>query len=259
MGRGEIASQSLAMTGYNSFRLEILYFSVSSVSLWRITRRLMAAFRTHVRAGLVVGYLGGAAAVINQQIQLQFTPLVMFAAAFIGSFLPDLDSDSGTPFDIVFDLFAFTGGCIAFLHALQKTHLPWMYWILIPPAVVIFIRYGLGAIFQKFTAHRGIFHSIPAALIATLGTATLLSSFALPAHDLAAIAVSVGAGYLSHLILDEVYAAVNFEGHKFAPKKSLGTALNLFAPSKKVTIAAYALLIALIVYNLPLIAQLLPK
>jgi len=219
----------------------------------------MAAFRTHVRAGLVVGYLGGIVAVMNQWISLQATPLLMFAAAFVGSFLPDLDSDSGTPFDIVFDLFAFTGGCISFYYCLQQTNRLWTYWLAIPPAVVIFIRYGVGAIFQKFTVHRGIFHSIPMAMIVTLSMPVLLNSFPLPARDLAAIALSVGAGYVSHLVLDEVYATVNFEGLKFSPKKSLGTALALAAPSKPVTIVAYILLVALIVYNLPLIAQLLPQ
>jgi membrane-bound metal-dependent hydrolase YbcI (DUF457 family) len=217
----------------------------------------MAAFRTHVRAGLVVGYLGGMAAVMNQWINLQLTPLLMFVAAFVGSFLPDLDSDSGTPFDIVFDLFAFTGGCIVFYYCLQQTDMLLTYRLIIPPAVVIFIRYGLGSIFQKFTTHRGIFHSIPATLIGTLSTSALFRSFQLPVTDLTAIALSVGAGYLSHLILDEIYATVNFEGLKFRPKKSLGSALSLTGPSKKVTICAYVLLAALVAYNLPLIAQLL--
>jgi membrane-bound metal-dependent hydrolase YbcI (DUF457 family) len=218
----------------------------------------MAAFRTHVRTGLLVGYLAGVAAVMNQWLKLQLTPLLMFAAAFVGSFLPDLDSDSGTPFDIAFDLFAFTGGCIAFYYCLQRTDIQLIYRLLIPPVVVIFIRYGIGSIFQKFTAHRGIFHSIPATLIATFTTFTLFRAFQLPVTDLTAIALSVGAGYLSHLILDEIYAAVNFEGLKFSPKESFGSALKLTAPSKTVTIVAYVILVVLIVYNLPLLSQLLP-
>jgi hypothetical protein len=64
--------------------------------------------------------------------------------------------------------------------------------------------------------------------------------------------------YLRHLILDEIYATVNFEGLKFSPKKSLGSALTLTAPSKTVTIVAYVILLVLIVYNLPLLSQLLP-
>jgi len=217
----------------------------------------MAAFRTHVTVGLAVGYIVGAAAVITRWISLPLTPLLMFFASFIGSFSPDLDSDSGTPFDIVFNLFAFTGGGVAFYYGLQQARLPWTYWLIIPPAVVVFIRYGVGNIFQKFTTHRGIFHSIPATLIVMFGTPVLLQTFPLPVNDVAAIAFSVGAGFLSHLILDEIYATVNFEGLKFKPKKSLGSALALTGSSKNVTLAAYVILVALIVYNLPLLSQLL--
>jgi membrane-bound metal-dependent hydrolase YbcI (DUF457 family) len=217
----------------------------------------MAAFRTHVTVGLAVGYIVSAAAVITQWISLPLTPLLMFFASFIGSFSPDLDSDSGTSFDIVFTLFAFTGGGIAFYYGLQQTRLPWTYWLIIPPAVVVFIRYGVGNIFQKFTTHRGIFHSVPATLITMFSTPVLLQTFPLPVNDVAAIAFSVGAGFLSHLVLDEIYATVNFEGLKFKPKKSLGSALAFTKSSKTITIIAYVILVALIVYNLPLLSELL--
>jgi membrane-bound metal-dependent hydrolase YbcI (DUF457 family) len=178
-------------------------------------------------------------------------------ASVIGSFLPDVDSDSGTPFRIVFDLFAFTGGCLVFYGCLQHTTLSWPQWILLPPIVVVIIRYGIGSIFRRFTRHRGIFHSIPAVLIATFSTPILLRFFVLSAGDIAAISLSVGLGYLSHLILDEVYATVNFEGSKFTPKKSLGSALSFTGSSQRITGAAYALVLILVVFNWPLLSQLL--
>ncbi len=216
----------------------------------------MAAFRTHVTAGLVVGYIAGAFAVITHSIVAQFTPFAMFAAAFIGSFLPDSDSDHGKPFNIIFSMAAAVGGSIAFYYFLQKPAIPWTYWILVPPIVALAIRYGIGKIVQKFTRHRGIFHSIPAILIATLTTPLALMSFQLGEQDVIAISFSVGLGFLSHLVLDEVYSTVNFDGLKWKPKKSLGSALAFTAPSKKATVAAYLLLIGLIIFNWPIVQTL---
>lgn len=216
----------------------------------------MAAFRTHVSTGLAVGYAAGAAVGFGGGVTLDGTPVLMCLAALVGSFLPDVDSDSGKPFEFVFTLFAFVGGCVAFWFCLGQRGWPGPLLFLVPPAVAFGIRYGLGDVFKRFTRHRGIFHSIPAALIATLLTPALVNIFFLPDRDTIAIAASVGLGYVSHLILDEIYATVNFEGKHFSPKKSLGTALALGAPSKSVTTAAYLLLAGLILYNWPLLQSL---
>ncbi len=216
----------------------------------------MAAFRTHVSTGLAVGYVTGAVVGFNRGVSLEATPVLMCIAAFIGSFLPDVDSDSGRPFDIVFNLFAFAGGCIAFWFCLRQRSLSALMLFLIPPAVAFGIRYGIGDLFKRFTRHRGIFHSIPAALIATLLVPVLLKLFLLPYRDVLAISISVGLGYFSHLLLDEIYSTINFEDKRFSPKKSLGTALSLTSPSKPVTLVAYLLLITLALYNWPLLQQL---
>jgi len=205
----------------------------------------MAAFRTHVTAGLLVGYAAGALVVLTRWAVAPFTPFAMFAAGFVGAFLPDMDSDSGKPFAIIFSLLAIVGGSIVYLHILSQPPLPWYVWIAFPPLGALAIRYGVGWIFRKYTVHRGIFHSIPAALIATLAAPLALRSFQLNERDLFAIAISVGLGYLSHLILDEVYAFVNFEGLKIKPKKSFGTALSFVEESKTVTVIAYVMLAAL--------------
>ncbi len=200
-----------------------------------------------------MGYVTGAVVGFNRGVSLEATPVIMCIAAFIGSFLPDVDSDSGRPFDIVFNLFAFVSGGIAFWFCLQQRALSTLMSFLIPPSVVLSIRYGIGDLFKRFTRHRGIFHSMPAALIATLLTPVLLKMFRLPSRDMIAISISVGLGYFSHLILDEIYSTVNFEGKHFSPKKSLGTALSLTSPSKTVTLIAYLLMVMLILYNWPLL------
>ncbi len=205
----------------------------------------MAAFRTHITAGLIVGYAAGAFAVLTRWAVAPLTPFAIFAAGCIGAFLPDIDSDSGKPFSMVFGLLAMIGGSLLFLHILSQPPLPWYLWIGFPPLGALVIRYGVGNLFRKYTVHRGIFHSIPAALIATLTAPLVLRSFQMNERDLFAIAASIGLGYLSHLILDEVYAFVNFEGLKIKPKKSFGTALSFAEESKAVTVIAYVILAAL--------------
>jgi membrane-bound metal-dependent hydrolase YbcI (DUF457 family) len=215
----------------------------------------MAAFRAHVTTGLTVGYVLGAVVGLNRGVGLETTPILMCLAAFVGSFLPDVDSDSGTPFDIVFNLFAFVGGGIAFWACLQQPGLSPVLLLIIPPATVFGIRYGVGELFQRFTRHRGIFHSLPASLIATLLVPVVLQMFVLPYRDVIAMSLSVGFGYLSHLVLDEIYSTVNFDGKRFRPKKSLGTALSLASPSKQVTLVTYLLLASLVLYNWPLLRR----
>ncbi|MCP4405818.1 MAG: metal-dependent hydrolase [bacterium] len=208
----------------------------------------MADFRTHATTGLAVGYVAAIAAASIRCFVLPLTPLYMFAATFIGSFLPDLDSDHGTSFKIVFSVTAVFGGGISFLYFLQRQGWSPLSWAIIPLLVTLVVRYGLGKIFQEYTVHRGIFHSVPAIGIVALVTPLVLASFALAAQDLLLISGSVGLGYLSHLVLDELYA-VNFEGLKFKAKKSLGTALSFSSSSKRVTIIAYSLVLLLLYVN----------
>ena len=209
----------------------------------------MAEFKTHVTTGLVCGYLAGIASVALHYEIGNNIPLCILAGSFIGSFLPDLDHNDGKPFSFVFNIMAISGWSIAFVYFIRSGPPSELGWVAIPPMIGIFIRYGLGTMFKKFTSHRGIFHSIPAMLIATLSVPLALSSFHLSPVDTSGIALSVGIGFLSHLILDELNSAMNFEGILISPKKSLGTALKLFSPSRPATIAAYLTTVVLIYLN----------
>jgi len=216
----------------------------------------MAAFRAHLTAGLVVGYLAGVASVVIQWASAPFTPLLVFFATCFGSLLPDLDSDHSTPFSLSFGMLSVLGGSLAFAYCMQQQHsAAGIVWFAIPPLVALFVRYGVGALFQKFTVHRGIFHSIPMSLILAGIMFMALKPFNLPLADVLAISMGLGVGFLAHLILDEVYSAVNFDGLSIETKKSFGTALTLTSPSMVATVGAYLVLCALVFLNWPLIQQ----
>ena len=79
----------------------------------------------------------------------------------------------------------------------------------------------LGTMIRKFTVHRGMFDSIPAMLV--FGGITFLVTGGSPMRDRYLMAGGVMGGFLSHLILDEIYA-VEFKGGRWRTKKSFGTA-----------------------------------
>ena len=101
-------------------------------------------------------------------------------------------------------------------------------------------RFGFGAIFRKFTKHRGMWHSIPAAAAAGMITYLICLS---PGHETRLLkAWSVVLGFLLHLLLDEIYS-VDLMGRRL--KKSSGTALKFFGNEYGANFLSYAGLIVL--------------
>src|SRR5437868_5398977 len=78
--------------------------------------------------------------------------------------------------------------------------------------VALFVWGIVGTIFKRVTHHRGMAHSIPAAVLAGLATFFAASHFYFSDQDAFLLGVAVLAGYVVHLILDEIYAGVNFHG-----------------------------------------------
>lgn len=216
----------------------------------------MAEFRTHFAVGLGVGYLAGVTSVIVQWASAPLTPLLVFIGTTAGSLLPDLDSDNSVPFSVSFGILSFLGGSLAFAYCTQRPQILAAHgWIAIPPFVALFIRYGIGNLFKAFTVHRGIFHSLPMVLIVTGASALLLRPLELGPTDVIVIALGVGLGFLAHLVLDEIYAAIDFNGLKLEPKKSFGTAVTLASPSLLATACAYITLGGLVFLNWALILE----
>lgn len=103
----------------------------------------------------------------------------------------------------------------------------------------LLFRNGVGHLLRKFTTHRGMFHSIPMAVLAgELGF--LLSNGDTYLRIFKGF--SLFAGFLSHLILDECFS-VDSTGREFKIKKSFGTALKVIDYENRIpTFATYAVL-----------------
>ena len=210
----------------------------------------MANFKTHIWWGAILGVGVILFGLLMALISGAETMIWIFGAVLVGSFLPDLDIDEGVPFQILFGLLAAGMAGVVFLNFHQNgtTDLKLLFGV--PVAAFIVVRFGIGYIFAKFTHHRGMFHSIPAAVLAGVGTGWMLDHFAI-ANGLSLLAgMAVAIGYLGHLVLDEIYSTVNFHGLAFSPKKSLGSALKFTSSSKMATSVVYlALIVAFFSYS----------
>ncbi len=108
---------------------------------------------------------------------------------------------------------------------------------------IIFSIQLLVPIFKRLTIHRGIFHSIPTALIYTFGVYLIFHhDHHFPIKSRLLIAAGAFAGVITHLILDEIYS-IDFNGKKIRVKRSFGTAFSFWKEDTPV-ISTIAYLIA---------------
>jgi hypothetical protein len=157
--------------------------------------------------------------------------------------LPDLDSDSGVPVRELFGLMSAVVPLIMMprLINLHLSHEEVILWLAL---IYAGIRYGLSRLFKRFTVHRGMFHSIPAMLIA--GLAMFLVYDAPVLSQRAFIAVGTMIGFFSHLVLDEAYS-VDFRGLTIKLNKYAGSAVKFFSPSLIANVSTYGIL-GLLIY-----------
>lgn len=201
----------------------------------------MAMFREHIGFGAIVAAALVVCvywyAILTDWILLS----VLFLVAVLGSFLPDVDSDSGLPFHLVFGTATVSVAGAALLVMLDSSD-DWRMIAGVTLFVLVFTWIVVGGVIKRFTKHRGIFHSIPAAAIATLGTFLVAERAGLALAPSVIIGVGMGAGYIAHLVLDELHAGITLDGIPFNPKSSLGSALKFFSSSGGVNLATYSLL-----------------
>ena len=205
----------------------------------------MASFRAHISLGIASGILGAMGLIsLAFSDELGFISIV-FVVAVLGSIMPDMDSDSGVPFHVTFGSFSLVAAALVGLSLYHEMPLVWERVLLWTVGTFAFIYLVVGYFFKRFTRHRGMAHSLPAALLAGLVTFFLAVHFSFTDMEAFVLAVAMIAGYLGHLILDELYAAVNFHGTPFVPNKALGSALKFTSDNRLVTLTVYGAILFL--------------
>jgi hypothetical protein len=160
----------------------------------------------------------------------------------VGGLLPDLDSDSGVPVRELFGGAATVVPLLLFPHLHADLNLTPEQALVIMIGVYVLIRFVLSRLFKHYTVHRGMFHSIPAMFIT--GLAVFLLYHHPDRYLRLYLAGGTMLGFLSHLVLDEIYS-VDFMGLRVRLNKYAGSALKFFSPSWPATVATYLVLAAL--------------
>ncbi len=212
----------------------------------------MAGFRMHVSTSAVLGcgYAGAAHALYGVHPD---TAIVAGAMCGFSGMLPDLDSDYGVPLR---ETMAFTAAIIPMMLVgrLHTLNLSYDSMALVAVSVYLFMRFGLTNIIRKYTVHRGMFHSIPAGLIFA-GLAFLVCG-ASPFEIRCYKAGGVLAGFMSHLMLDEVYA-IEWKGGRWRFKKSFGTAIKFWGDDAWSNFTTYAklMIVSMFILGEPTVIQ----
>lgn len=182
----------------------------------------MANFATHIGVGTLV--IGGLATVtLAADVISPDSLMAVTLAGVLGSVLPDIDLKESRASRAFFSGLAFFFAfCAMIMNAAQYSIAE--LWILIS-AIFLLIRYGLEAAFHRFSYHRGIWHSIAAALFFWFATAIIFNTILGKHPGIAWLAGGfMFVGYITHLVLDEIYS-VDLMDRRL--KLSFGSALKL--------------------------------
>ncbi len=182
----------------------------------------MANFTTHIAAGTVAA---GALATLTlaADVVAPENLVAITMAGVLGSVLPDIDLKDSRPGRAMFaGLGVFFSFAVLFTFATKFSIAElWILWL----GTLVFVRYGLHAIFHRFCVHRGIWHSLVAAAFSSAATAVVYYHI-LGRHE--GVAWLAGAfmfiGFIVHLVLDEMYSVDVMD---IRVKSSFGTALKV--------------------------------
>lgn len=206
----------------------------------------MADFKTHMMGAALIS---GIAATGMAMVSHSGAQAVMgyFALGVTGGILPDIDSDSSIPIRVAFNVLSVVAAFLLVFHL--SVGLSLLELVLIGLGTFLLVRYGVFSVFTRFTVHRGLYHSIPAAVLSGL-VAVLLAHevFELDTVPAWTTGSFVAMGFLVHLILDELYS-VDLMGMQV--KRSFGTAFNLGSIRNPLGTAALYLGIAALYWICP--------
>lgn len=198
----------------------------------------MGNFRQHITCSTITG-IGVAGVAYHFGVD----PPTCLVAAGLCSFagmLPDIDSDTSKSFQECIYLTAGIG-CILTASKLRCFGIDPDFAMLGGAFIFLLIRFGLAPLIKKITIHRGMIHSIP---MAVLSGELVFFAVTGTVQERLIKAAALTIGFLSHLILDEVYS-IDSTGAALRIKKSFGTALKWTNPKKQgsVTLLYGAILI----------------
>ncbi len=182
----------------------------------------MANFTTHSAAGtLVAGAL--ATLTLAADVVAQENLVAVTLVGVLGAVLPDIDLKDSRPSRALFaGLGIFFSFAVLFTYASRFSIAElWVLWL----GTLLFVRYGMQALFHNLAVHRGVWHSLLAAVFVSILTAIVFAKIMGKPEGVAWLAAGfMFDGYIEHQILDEMYSVDVMDTRL---KTSFGTALKL--------------------------------
>ena len=190
----------------------------------------MAGYTEHISVSGLLGIGYGTAA----SLFMGFTPtqgILAGVLTWVGGMLPDLDSETGRPIKELFSLTAAVASFVAMRCMIHKGADPDNA-ILMAVVTYAAVRYGAAAILSNCVTSRRTGETVFLAYFSDSFTVKFL------------MAGGISLGFLSHLVLDEVYS-VERKGVSIRLKKSSGTAIKWFGKGLFGNAVAYAILLTM--------------
>ncbi|MCX7098893.1 MAG: metal-dependent hydrolase [Methylococcales bacterium] len=182
----------------------------------------MANFNTHVTIATVASTSAALLAAKAHLITNADMAWLIFLGT-LGGMLPDIDASNSRPVKLLFTLLALMGAGVT-LQVFKDNNDAYELMLIIVGTYVL-IRHGMFALFNRLTVHRGVFHSLLAALFFAFFMACVSFHFL---HWNALHAwlngIFTAIGFIVHLLLDEIFSVDLLNARM---KKSFGTALKL--------------------------------
>lgn len=193
----------------------------------------MANFQTHISASTILGVTYGTVAYTQFGVSAGHA-CVAAGLCSVAGMLPDLDHKLGVPLR---EMLCFVSLMVPMLMIRRFEEIGFSpeQMVFISGVLYVLIRFVGGELFRKFTVHRGMWHSIPAAVLAGMVTYLICLS---PENEIRLMkSWAVVLGFMLHLLLDELYS-VDLMNRRI--KKSSGTAMKFFGKKSGPNLLVYA-------------------
>ncbi|CAA6802834.1 MAG: Unknown protein [uncultured Sulfurovum sp.] len=181
----------------------------------------MANFNTHFTVAATASAVVSAT-LLSMEVVSPEEAVIAFGLGTLGGLLPDVDSAHSTSIKVGFNVLSLL--MTIMLIFVKSSSYSLIEMTVVSVLVFMGIRYAFLEFFRKISKHRGMFHTVPVALIWGIVVASLCQWF----FDLNSLVSWVYGfmitwGYLVHLILDETYS-VDLGNRRM--KRSSGTAFK---------------------------------
>ena len=203
----------------------------------------MANFTTHLAIGTMASGMLATVTMAANVVDPHNIMTVCLAGA-LGSILPDIDLKDSRPSQAIFSGLAIFLAFVVLFNVAWKYSIVemWILWL----GTFLFVKFPGQAFFHRLSYHRGIYHSLLAAVFFALLTAVVYRWLFGANEGVSWLAAGfMFAGYLVHLTLDEIYSVDVMD---VRIKHSFGTALKLY-DGKHLGHSAAMLAAVLLVYG----------